>query len=896
MKKLCTVFTVILLLCGGMNVLAQTNKFTNGTEGTEFWFSFPVAFPESGGSNSLKIYVSCAVATQCTVEVPGLGVRHVKTTKPNDVIEFMLSPAEGQPYESMGQPGSAKSEQETYLSGKGKGIHVYADVPITVYGVSRYVYTSDSFIALPTSSLGTEYIVASYADMSGTMFQGYHLPSQAVIVAAYDSTTVTFKLGGSQGTETIGGLKRGETRTFTLNKGDLVAFGNKKVNGISADLSGSKITSDKPVAVTSGNQCANIAVNNQWCDFIMEMELPTQTWGKEYHVTRFVNRKNYSYIKVFAKNPNTKLYRDGEITPFAILTTAGGNQNAGYYEGRLMADGSSPRPIIIRGDGPISVTQFNPGQQEDNVASDPFQLVLTPIEQYQKEITFNTPGIKGGQGFSQNYVNLVFEANADSSMPDDLEFGVLQNDTVVSWQSVKSVFGATAEAFKGFAGDTKRYYAKIITLPGDGVYKFRALKPFAAYSYGFDSYDSYGHPTSLITNDLTANDSLPPMIVLNKDDGATATFTMQDGGGQPSKISRIFLNASASSNYRLKTDEFVPGQAQTVNVLAEVINPLKDAKAEIVVVDRAGNHSTKSLSYTGKSGGVAIFQVDKMDFGLSPVNNQITKTITLRNIGSGTGSILSHTTPVNSAFQLIDWPALPLQIEPNEGMGLKITFQSQTAGTFKDSIQFTSTEGNFVLHLTAQTIKGALNVSSYDFGSNKTGQEANGYITLTNTGNVAVHVISIESPKNSAFSWVAIGNIDIQPGESLTVPVRFMSNIPGEFTDIMRIITNDGVIESIVKGIAESTTDIERVYDPSFNITPNPASGFTTINLPSFKSRNPLLKLYDALGNEVADLTGKVTGGYVSFNFDTRSLPNGAYFVRFTDGKYTLIRTFIVNN
>ncbi|HYF03291.1 MAG TPA: hypothetical protein VEC36_07935, partial [Patescibacteria group bacterium] len=206
MNKLYTmIFTALMLSVVAPMATAQSNRFANGTEGTDFWFSFPVSYPEQGGNSSLKIYVACEVSAQCTLEIPGLGLKQVKTTKPGDIIDFILSPGQGQPYESNGMPGSAKSEDESFTDGKGRGIHVYADVPIIVYGVSRYIYTSDSFIALPVSSLGSEYIVASYADLTGGAFSGLHLPSQTVIIAAYDSTEISFTLGGSAGTRTVGG-------------------------------------------------------------------------------------------------------------------------------------------------------------------------------------------------------------------------------------------------------------------------------------------------------------------------------------------------------------------------------------------------------------------------------------------------------------------------------------------------------------------------------------------------------------------------------------------------------------------------------------------------------------------------------------------------------------------
>jgi hypothetical protein len=57
-----------------------------------------------------------------------------------------------------------------------------------------------------------------------------------------------------------------------------------------------------------------------------------------------------------------------------------------------------------------------------------------------------------------------------------------------------------------------KYGMKRITLPGDGVYRIRAKQPFAAYSYGYSDYDSYGFPaTSVALGDLTKMDTMPPI-------------------------------------------------------------------------------------------------------------------------------------------------------------------------------------------------------------------------------------------------------------------------------------------------------------------------------------------------------------------------------------------------
>jgi len=158
-----------------------------------------------------------------------------------------------------------------------------------------------------------------------------------------------------------------------------------------------------------------------------------------------------------------------------------------------------------------------------------------------------------------------------------------------------------------------------------------------------------------------------------------------------------------------------------------------------------------------------------------------------------------------------------------------------------------------------------------------------------------VQILNVSRPTNPVFKTdFYTGSFTALPSITYDFPVKFLSNSAGEFKDKIMFITATDTLSPEIIAIAEETTDIERVYDPSFSISPNPATGFSTINLPSFKSRNPLLKIYDALGNEVGDFSGKVNGS--SFTLDTRTLPNGAYFVRFTDGSYSLLRTFVVNN
>ncbi|MCK5742985.1 MAG: IgGFc-binding protein, partial [Chlorobi bacterium] len=446
--------------------------------GTEFFLTFHPAYTVAGEHNFIKIYISSGVETEVKLEVPGKGYIKRQMTVPNDIIEFTLTPAVAQCY--------IKATDEIPQPEKvweGAAIHITAKDPIIVYGVIRYQTTSDGFLAIPVSSLGKEYIVASWPDPFGGDSEN-KLPSFTSIIAAYDKSTARIKFGGEDWTETAGGKVPGQTSLFLMNPADVVCIGTVSKHG---DLTGSKINGNKPIGVISGNYCAFIPTGVWHCDVLIEMELPTNTWGTEYHVTPIYGRSKNSFVRIFSKESNTKLYRDGQ--PLGFIPSSGGLHGEGWTEFR--ADEGDQRPVVISGDKAISVTQYNTGRNDDNTDNtDPFQMVLTPFEQYQEEIVFNTPGISDGFGFDQNFINIVYEATEQGTIPDDLMFAEVK-DGVPEWERLNFSNSYPGKEL-AVVVNNKRYFSKTIRLSHEGVYKIKADAPFAAYAYGNTMNDTYG--------------------------------------------------------------------------------------------------------------------------------------------------------------------------------------------------------------------------------------------------------------------------------------------------------------------------------------------------------------------------------------------------------------------
>lgn len=602
--------------------------------GTLFYMAFHPCWEETGPNNAIRIYVSSAVRTRVTLEIKDLGIIRTKETIPNDIIEFILPPQEAQPYSKGSGAFPIPPQPEQVWAGR--GIKLTADQPIIAYGVTRYQYTSDGYLAYPVTSLGKIYQVSSYADPTNNTNQ--FLPSYTSIVGIYDNTRVTFRMGGCESCRVPkeGGdtLKTGEVIRRVINEGDVWL-----IPGIGPfnDLTGSKIIASKPVAVMSGNFCAYIPTHISACDFIIEQELPENVWGTRYHVTQIISRKKFSIIKVFAKKPYTSVSVDG--VPMWNIVTPGGIWGTGYIEARAGAD-PEPRPVVVHSadDYPINVVQFNPGQSDDGVESDPFQLQLSPIEQYQKEIVFNTPGIKDGFGFKTNYVNIVYKATPDGGIPDNFQFAEVL-DGKFTWIPLNAYSSNPGIRFAYDEPDVdgRVFYSKTLKLPYDGVYRLKADDPFVAYAYGFSSYDSYGFPTSVATADLETPDTLAPYVEYAKDcDGFVGGQVIDEPRIDPanrSNLGLIYMD-NKSFNYKFTVDEFIIGESPQTTWKLDIIDPTVDAKAFLVFIDRAGNRKDTTIEHYAISPEILEYAADYGTFKMETPALTKTMSFTLTNNGS----------------------------------------------------------------------------------------------------------------------------------------------------------------------------------------------------------------------------------------------------------------------
>ena len=130
---------------------------------------------------------------------------------------------------------------------------------------------------------------------------------------------------------------------------------------------------------------------------------------------------------------------------------------------------------VISTDKPISVTQFCTGTSCDGIPSDPFQIILSPVEQIIDYVVFDAFATST---ITSYYVNIVTETPNINNVVLD---GILVSST--SFIAVPN---------------SNYSYAKLNV--SSGSHTLQSAGGILAYVYGFGADDSYGYPGGVNVN------------------------------------------------------------------------------------------------------------------------------------------------------------------------------------------------------------------------------------------------------------------------------------------------------------------------------------------------------------------------------------------------------------
>jgi hypothetical protein len=441
------------------------------SQGTDFWLTFESNY---GGGTSLFLFISGNTATTGTVTDPAISFSTTFSVTPGTTTTVDV-------------PSNAEidSSDTTVVGG---AVHISAGAPVSAYGLNTYPETTDGFLGLPTSILGTSYIAEGYGGGGGSQF---------AVVGTQDDTTVTITPS-----DTTGAYTAGVPYTETLNQGDVYQL----IDSSGGDLSGSTITSNEPVAVFAGNNCADVPADVGYCNTLAEEMTPTDTWGSDFLTEPLATRSGDTF-RVMASENDTTVDIDG-----SLVATLNADQ---FYE-TILSTAST-----ITSNNPIQVMQYSNGEDYDNADADPMDITIPPTEQFLNSYTVATEPSGADPSITQNYLNIVAPTSEVTSI--DLDGADLPSSD-----------------FTPIAGSS---YSGAQVAVDFGSHTVSASLPFGLSVYGFGGYDAYGYPGGFTLSPIAtvAGVSLAPST--STDPVGTSeceTATVSDTNGNP--VSGVLVN------------------------------------------------------------------------------------------------------------------------------------------------------------------------------------------------------------------------------------------------------------------------------------------------------------------------------------------------------------------
>ncbi len=363
--------------------------------------------------------------------------------------------------------------------------------PIIVYqfNVFKNQFSNDASLLLPTPALGENYRVIGWPAGHPVKLFDIIDRSAVTIVGTEPGTTVTVKPSWRiKGNPPIPAAKPGEEIVVELGPFDVLNLetddgtfqDNQKTI---ADLTGTVITSTKPVAVFSGVESTSAPagvvdiptypgwVEDDTCclDHLEEQLFPVESIGREYVITRSPIRSTSDYhepdvIRFMGVAENAQITTNLP-PPYDSFNLQPGDVTTTWADADFVAVGTKP----------FMVAQLLISQEyvDGPYTGDPALTIFPPVAQYRDEYRILTPADDGLWGWAKNYV--VLSAEPANMITID---GVEPIDCIIT----------PAGTVSGVDYESRRCPVS------EGAHSLKGVTPFGVIAYGYGSAGSYAFP------------------------------------------------------------------------------------------------------------------------------------------------------------------------------------------------------------------------------------------------------------------------------------------------------------------------------------------------------------------------------------------------------------------
>ena len=329
---------------------------------------------------------------------------------------------------------------------------IRSDHPVTVYQYNLLYAdaSNDASLLLPVNAWTGDYVVASYPHASSNNYPGFY-----TVVAREDNTTVTLTPSATGKKVQAGaGVAADGTGVVVLGADDVLQVATSE----GGDLTGTRISADRPVQVIAGHKCSKVPQVVDSCDHLEEAMFPVEALAKEYIVVPPVQSpkdtlEQGQVVRVIASEANTKVTFTPDQGADIVLVNAGDFVELNKTIARFK----------VSADKKILVAQYMVGQGGGYGAQDPSMLLAVATEQYRKDYLFQAPN-----SWTANYVDVI-----------------LKSGTKVT------VDGVDVMGFIKIAGTEYSVAHVKLNQDGSGVHTLSAADRVGISVYGIQDFGSY---------------------------------------------------------------------------------------------------------------------------------------------------------------------------------------------------------------------------------------------------------------------------------------------------------------------------------------------------------------------------------------------------------------------
>lgn len=645
------------------------------SQGTDFWLTFMPNFhnnkrdtdPRLKFGDSIYIYIASSVPTRGKIEYTDQNnityTSNFTITDPEEIYTFKLCYYD---YELLGFNDNintifVRNQCEKVAK---QSFHITSEDEVSVYALNQAQMTSDAFLVMPTDVLGNDYYVMTYNSDSRFIANNSKTPSQFVVVAVEDSTLVTIKPSAPTY------FYRMNTQNVLLNKGEcylvqaLIDEGNT-----SGDMTGTKITSTKPIAVFAGHQRATVPImvfagGNPSRDCLISQMLPVKAWGKNAFLVPYVQEPDIvatgsDLYRILAAYDSTRLYIDSSY--IGIL-------NSGeFIEGSLIA------PAFVFADKPIMVGQFKKTSKDggDMAISDPFFMIMPPKEQFMNSyrIINSQSYMLDFDMFPPTYSKVFIKQYIGIVIPDSSKRTVKIDGTSVDPRLFLRI------PYSSFS------YANVPV--NDGVHEVEADDKFGITIYGYGYANSYGYTGGM---SFMPYDLQPPNITW-KDSCYSLIGFVYDTVLNDTKVKKVNVVEGTKENVEVTIENFKPYKS-SVYFNGRLIDNRQDGKFILEAMDSVNQKSSKEIYIPGFTVNNFLSNdwrdipptiSEEVRFGKT-----ICFPVILYNYGLFPHTISSIKISNNQVFSINK--NLPFTINPKQTDTIIVCFSANVDSTFIDSL------------------------------------------------------------------------------------------------------------------------------------------------------------------------------------------------------------------